>query len=115
MFDPNLSASLLLKTPAGKRVTTLLRKQQRDLGPFIQEIHEEIADIAKVLVPEASYTTKALCGDLLWDSYSIGVRRAAGICLAHIVKTGELPLRLATKEGVYPHRYRLSLTEPQHE
>jgi hypothetical protein len=108
MFQANEFTSRLLSTPKGRRVITLLTARNRDPEKFIVEIHCAIVEVLPALETGYSYSSKDLIGPDICSGYSIGVSRAAGICFAHLVDEGVLPLTFHRGRRKYPLRYRLT-------
>ena len=107
MFDANIFAKHLLALPKGHRVKDLISRHGHKPEQFFSELHAAIEFVVPGMQPSTRYSTKDLVGPDLWARYSIGVARAAGICVAFMVARGDLPLSSVTAEGVYPRRYRL--------
>jgi len=57
--------------------------------------------------PNIAYALKDICDKTFWDSLGHGKRRLAGQCMVHLVKTGELPLKIAKSLHEYPVYYQL--------
>lgn len=107
MFQANAFISQLMSEPSGRYVQRLLTARQYNPAKFVSDIHSAVNDVLPALRLGDTYTAEDLIDPCLWKSYTRGIRRAAGICLAHLVERGELPLAFAKGRNDYPLRYCL--------
>jgi hypothetical protein len=78
----------------------LLRDGRCVREEFYRWVRERVLESVPALEEAATYKTKHLVGADHWALLSRGEKVMAGLCLAHMVACGELPLRFA----VCPHR-----------
>ena len=74
---------------------------------FFNAIVRIIREILPALWSDQPFTLKLLCGPEFWDQLTDGERRMAGRCMAHLVVSGQLPLRFAESRHEDPKHYRL--------
>jgi hypothetical protein len=74
---------------------------------FFKTILRIIREILPALWRDQPYTLELLCGPESWGLWTDGERRMAGRCMAHLVVSGQLPLRFAESRHEYPKKYRL--------
>lgn len=91
----------------GTNVGALIKPRQCSVEVFIEEVYLAVEEALPALQPQEPYTTELLIGPDLWATYSKGVRRAAGICLAKLVEGECLPLAVLNKKTPYPLRFVL--------
>ena len=98
------------KTSAGRRSAGLLRKHSViPLKQLCDAVHTEVVWTLPHLSKGGKYTAEELCGPDMWLAWFTGERRVAGMCLAHLVKVGSVPLTLHyTRSGKGKKRYFLS-------
>lgn len=97
------------KTSAGRRAATLLRDSIVTPAQFYDAVHVAVVEHLPYLDDGRRYTTEEQCGPELWSAWFTGERRVAGMCLAHLVKVGSVPLTLHyTRSGKGKKRYYLS-------
>lgn len=92
------------------RAAGLLRVHKIDAARLLSDIHAEVLGVVSHLFHGVLYSTEDLCGPDLWDRLGYdGARRAAGMCLAHLVECQAVPLQLHwTPSGNGPKRYLLN-------
>lgn len=74
---------------------------------FLNLIKEVVCEVIPAMQPNIEYKLKNICGKTFWGSLDHGERRTAGHCMVHLVKTGDLPLRIVESRSQYPVRYQL--------
>ncbi len=99
MTDFNAITTLFLQTPSGHMASVLLSRRGLEPLTLMRQMHEQVSFVLPAMEPGARYTSRDLCDDLLWKSFSYGTRHAAGMCLRYLVKTGELPLDQVVRKG----------------
>jgi len=72
---------------------------------FYDMIVQQIEDVIEFLEPGVKYTAEMLYGAESWQALNIPDRILAGKCLAHMVRTGKLPLNIQGCEHQYPRKY----------
>jgi len=99
-------------TPGGVRAKALLTTHNIATGDLMHIVLEEIAERIPALRAGVLYKSKQLCGQELWSAFIYdGIRRAVGMCVAYLVNSGALPLKLhVTKSGKGPKRYLMDST-----
>lgn len=107
MFQANAFISQLMSGTSGRYVQRFLIAHQYSPAKFVTDIRSAVQDVLPALKPDEIYTAEDLIDPTLWDSYTTGIRRAAGTCLAHLVEQGALPLAFAKGRTDYPLRYCL--------
>lgn len=74
------------------------------------KIRADLLHRVKARIPELNrnrdYLLKQICGRDLWDTLPNPQRIDGGKTIAHLVKTGQLPLEFATCPHAVPKRYR---------
>jgi hypothetical protein len=91
----------------GTGVSNLIRSRKCSTAQFLNEIYQAVDDVLPGLIPGERYTTELLIGPDLWSRYSIGTRRAAGICLVKLVQNRCLPLVLVDRRRRYPRLFTM--------
>lgn len=96
-------------TAGGQRAFGLLRTHGTSLKAMYAAVLDEVKETLPGLIPQGLYTTEQLCGPELWGSWPHdGQRRAAGMCLAHLVQVGAVALDVhKTESGKGPRHYVL--------
>lgn len=107
MFHANAFISKLMSEASGRYVQRFLTAHEYAPAKFITDIRDAVLDVFPVLQFGKTYTAEDLIDPCMWDSYTPGIRRAAGTCLAHLVVRGELPLAFAKGRHDYPLLYCL--------
>lgn len=107
MFQANAFISQLMSGTSGRYVQRFLIAHQYSLAKFVTDIRSAVQDVLPVLNVGQTYTAEDLIDPVLWNSYTPGVRRAAGTCLAHLVERGHIPLAFAKGRTDYPLLYCL--------
>jgi hypothetical protein len=72
---------------------------------FYDNIGREILDVTPALIPGEGYTSEMLCSPAFWSQLSNNEQRLAGRCVAHMVRSGLLPLRRLGCRHKSPARY----------
>lgn len=106
MPDFTAITAQFLQTPSGHMAWMLLSRRGLEPLTLMRLMHEQVSFVLPAMEPGARYTSRDLCDAHLWRSLSFGTRHAAGMCLRHLVKTGELPLQQVVRKGGI--KYRLS-------
>ena len=96
-----------MDSASGRRVRQFITKERMKPAELIQMVLEEVQSILPGLVANATYSTEALCGPDLWNSWLTGERRSAGMCIRYLIENDHLPLELASLKGDYPLRFRV--------
>lgn len=104
MTDFNAITTLFLQTPSGHMASVLLSRRGLESLTLMRQMHEQVSFVLPAMEPGARYTSRDLCDAHLWRSFSFGTRHAAGMCLRHLVKTGELPLQQVVRKGGIKYR-----------
>jgi len=88
-----------LATARGQQAARLLAARTLDVDAFLPRVRGLVLPVCEELREEIrGCTAQDLCGDEVWRTWPHGVRRAAGICLSHLVEVQALPLcRVNTK------------------
>ncbi len=95
----------------GRRAAGLLRRHGTSLRAMYEAVYAEVTDNVPGLIEGGLYLTEQLCSPDLWGSWPFaGQRRAAGMCLAFLVKNDLISLEVhQTMSGKGPTRYKLPL------
>lgn len=107
MFQANAFISHLMSESGGRYVRRLLIAHQYNPAKFVSDIRSAVLDVLPVLRHGDTYTAEDMIDPSLWDSYTPGIRRVAGTCLAHLVERCELSLAFAKGRNDYPLLYCL--------
>jgi hypothetical protein len=83
--------------------------------PLVKRVRELLFTVVKTRAVESSskmsssdvLTAKQLYGPDAWEQLPKGEKLLVGSYIAHLVYTGQLPLRLASCEHAVPLKYRL--------
>jgi len=74
-------------SPSGVRASGLLKRHGMSVERMYVTVYREVRAIEPALLPRCKYTAKILCGPTLWGLWKFdGQRKAAGMCLKHLVK-----------------------------
>jgi hypothetical protein len=107
MFQANAFMSHLMSQPSGRYVRYILTEHQYNPAKFVSNICRDVLDVLPALSHGKTYKAEDLIDPCLWSSYTPGLRRVAGTCLAHLVERGELSLAFAKGRTDYPLLYCL--------
>ena len=99
---------IFMKSSSGHRAAALLRASNIRPAQLYDAVHAAVVEHLPYLDDCRRYTTEELCGSELWSQWHIAAVRVAGMCLAHLVKVGSVPLALHyTRSGKGKKRYYL--------
>ena len=102
-----IDSNHFLTSASGRRVCQVLTKGRMKPLELLHLVLKDCQDILPGLQANATYSTEALCGPVLWASWLTGERRSAGMGLRYLLENRYLPLELATAKGKFPLRFRL--------
>lgn len=93
---------------SGRRVRQVLGHGKTPPEALLEVVRKAVREALPHMTPRHGYTTKKICGPVLWAAWKPGEHISAGICLSYLVSIREVPLvRHTTRSGSGTRKYFL--------